>query len=356
MSLHFLILYSLLNHHFTLQRKKKNFINPKTTSVGGTPFFFFRMDPATRKEAESWVERVNAIASAVDALLHDDHTSREEDAGSVEEAIIARQKRLAEAEEAAKREEMETKQKEKMEIIKKRYDPKYYARFDRDDYIDQLMQEIEEKEKKSSKDEKRAQAVVMDASVEYTDTERILVEEAAKRKALSNACVAQQAYQEAITHLDAALVLLANRITLDPLLYATLVNNRSFLWNKLGGYEKAVEDSSEAIRLLSLLAQHSPENSDGTDTTSVKTMLRKAYLRRCVALKCLGRPPMRWPTSPPSRHSCPPSLPAWRWRRSRRNYVSWKGILSWDKPLSNSTAMQVVPITKTKPITRRSSW
>lgn len=200
--------------------------------------------PSTR-EVESWLSRIDEITSAVQELLSSDPLDDIE-------RHQAREKRRAE--------QQEMERKAKLEQIKMRYEPKNYARFERDDVIDAMLKAVDEKPK-----EQRDLYDTKDESL-FTKAERVSLEEAQRLKDEGAKCVQKADWGGAYDCYDNALKL----HPVDPRLVIILHNNKALACNKTGKYLEAVEDASFVL-------QKEAKNV-------------KALLRRGTALRYLHRP------------------------------------------------------------------
>lgn len=204
------------------------------------------MAAPSSREVDDWLSRVNDISDAVKEILNTDPM---EDLSRHQ----ARVKRRQEREEAEK--------KAKLEQIKMRYEPKNYARFERDDVIDAMLKAVDENPKK-----KDAGYLDLKDETLFSKAERISLEEARMLKADGAKHVQKANWEEAFKCYDGAIKL----DPVDPQLKVILYNNRALVCNKLGKYLQTCEDASYVL-------QHEPSNV-------------KALLRRGTALRYLHRP------------------------------------------------------------------
>lgn len=193
------------------------------------------------REVDAWLERVDDIADAIDEILHSDPLT---DLARHE----AREKRRLEEEAAAKA--------LRLEQVKMRYEPKNYARFERDDVIESMLKKVDEKPEKK---------VVRDASL-YSKAELLSLEEAKRLKDEGSKHVQRGNWGDAFRSYDSAIKL----APVDPDLLLVLHNNRALTANKIGKYMQALEDASVVLE---------------QEERNVK-----ALLRRATALRYLHRP------------------------------------------------------------------
>lgn len=196
----------------------------------------------SRHEVENWLDRIDDITAAVQEILNEDPMEAE---------------RKREEREARRR---EAEARERRDKVKMRYDPRYYSRFENDEFIDTLLKEADGptckgKGKNCNKDEalfSRAERVSLDEALR-------MKEEAAKAVRASDWETAFKLYSNAI-----------GLNVVDASLQVTLHNNRALVQLKLKRYLDAVEDASYVLR---------------EEPTNVK-----ALLRRATALRHLRRP------------------------------------------------------------------
>ncbi|RNE97998.1 putative serine/threonine protein phosphatase type 5 [Trypanosoma conorhini] len=193
----------------------------------------------SRQAIEDWLERIDDITASVEEILREDPM----------EAARRRQER-----EAQRR---QTELDARREKVRMRYDPRYYARFENDEVIDQLLREAE--------GGRRRAAAAGDESC-YTRAERVSLEEALRLKDDAAKAVRASEWARACELYTTAIRL----NVVDTALQRTLRNNRALVQLKLKRYLDAVDDASCVLR---------------EEPTNVK-----ALLRRAAALRHLHRP------------------------------------------------------------------
>lgn len=205
------------------------------------------------KEVDAWVARVSEINEAVNELLHSDPM---EDMARVE------------AREKYRKEWEDQQQKARLELVKMRYEPKYYGRFENDQFIEELLKKVDE-DRKPGRDPKRMDKVpLLQNPSLYSKAERLSLEEAYRLKDKGLEHMKNQQWDEAYKAYNGALQL--NIDGMDPPLSIKLHNNRACVLNKLGRHRAVCEDTTYVL-------QRDPSNV-------------KALLRRATALRFLHRP------------------------------------------------------------------
>ncbi|RNE96045.1 putative serine/threonine protein phosphatase type 5 [Trypanosoma rangeli] len=193
----------------------------------------------SRQAVEGWLERVDDITASVEEILREDAM----------EAARRRQER-----EARRR---QTELDAKREKVKMRYDPRYYARFENDEFIDKLLREAEGGGRRAG---------VRGDESSYTRAERVSLEEALRLKEDAAKAVRASEWARACELYTTAV----NLNVVDMELQRTLRNNRALVQLKLKRYLGAVDDASYVLT-------EEPNNV-------------KALLRRAEALRHLHRP------------------------------------------------------------------
>lgn len=202
------------------------------------------MTAPSSREVDSWLERIDDITAAVSEVLAEDPL----------EEIYRR-----EAREKLQREEEALEAERKLLKLKMRYEPKNFARFERDDVIDAALAAVDAPQPNPR------DARLGDESL-YSKAERISLQEARRLKEEGGKAVQQSDWKGAFNAYDSAIRL----SPVDPSLLLLLHNNRSLTAIKLQRYVQAVEDAAYVL-------QREPSNS-------------KALLRRATALRFLHRP------------------------------------------------------------------
>lgn len=205
------------------------------------------------KEVDAWVSRVSEINEAVTELLRSDP---KEDLERLEARKNYRKEWEAQ------------QQKARMDIVKMRYEPKYYGRYENDNFIDELMKKVDEDSSVQGKGKARHRdPLVQDPSL-FSKAERLSLEEAYRLKEEGLQHMQKGQWEMAYKVYNGALQLGVEE--LDELLAIKLRNNRACVLNKLGRYREVCEDATYVL-------QREPSNV-------------KALLRRAWALRYLHRP------------------------------------------------------------------
>lgn len=192
----------------------------------------------TKEEVDAFADRMDDIKRIVDEYLNEDPMEAEKRRKSREEL------RAKEKAEAARKK------------IQDRYDPRRYIRFESDELINTLLQEVDVPKVVPPKQR----------IAHMTDFERLNMEEAERMKAEGNKYFKEGDMQKANEQYSKALDL----IILDDDLVMALRNNRSQTSLTLKNFTSAVEDATFVLK-------HHPRNT-------------KALLRRATALSALHRP------------------------------------------------------------------
>lgn len=195
---------------------------PKKNVLGEKHF------PVSGGEVDQWLERVNDITTSMDDFLHEDP------------AVEAQRK--AEREQMLRAEALRRDQERR----RRRYDTKYYARFEGEDIIEKMLEEVD-----------KPPAAEELPAPNLSGFEKLTLEQANKKKAEGNAKVAAQEWAEAKALYD-------NAIGMEPpddKLLLALRNNRAMVEVKLELWEPAVTDASYVLQ---------------RDRHNVKALLRRA--------------------------------------------------------------------------------
>lgn len=209
--------------------------------------------PPSSKEVEAWVSRIDEIHEAVSEILHSDPADD-----------LAR----VEAREAHRKEWLAQQEKARLEIVKMRYEPKYYGRYEKDEFIEEQLKKVDEPQGHASELQRKHRNAALQDSTLFSKAERLSLEEAYRLKEEGAGHVRKGEWEAALKVYDGALKLGID--DMDPPLSVVIHNNRALVRNKLGAYSEVCEDATYVL-------QREPLNV-------------KALLRRATALRFLHRP------------------------------------------------------------------
>lgn len=205
------------------------------------------------KEVEAWVSRIDEIHEAVSELLSSDPADD-----------LAR----VEAREQHRKEWLAQQEKARLEIIKMRYEPKYYGRYEKDEFIEEQLKKVDEDRGPASELQRKHKNDELQDSTLFSKAERISLEEAYRLKEEGSVHVRKGEWEAALKAYDGALKLGIDEM--DPPLSVVIHNNRALVRNKIGCYLEVWDDTTYVL-------QREPSNV-------------KALLRRATALRFLHRP------------------------------------------------------------------
>ena len=194
--------------------------------------------PVTKQEVDSWYDRIEEVTSSIDEFLKEDP------------AEAADRKAKREAERAA------TKVKQERERMVQRYDPRYYVRFESDELINKMLQEVESPPPPAPKFDK----------AHLSNFESVTLKEAETMKQEGNTAFKKGELQEAHHKYSLAIAM----EVIDPDLVTALRNNRAQVNILLKNWLEAADDASAVL----VRERHNV----------------KALLRRATALSQLHRP------------------------------------------------------------------